>query len=178
MSVEGAWNLAIPTPDGKIKAVVELRERVGTLPGTSKVGRSPSRRPPAHTRPPRSIRRDHASSVREGCRRTDIRDPARPGPCFGQADGSGSQLPTRLAPGRLPMATGNLNLLRATGPSPHLTHRGSHRADVPDRDADQRVHHPPQAHLTSSMSSTHGCAYLFAVITTWRLRQQEEVIPS
>lgn len=35
MSVEGAWNLAIPTPNGKIKAVIELRERVGTLTGVA-----------------------------------------------------------------------------------------------------------------------------------------------
>ncbi|MFH8561975.1 hypothetical protein [Streptomyces sp. NPDC017988] len=35
MSVEGAWNLAIPAPNGKIKAVVELRERVGTLTGVA-----------------------------------------------------------------------------------------------------------------------------------------------
>ncbi|MFI2619564.1 hypothetical protein [Streptomyces sp. NPDC018584] len=35
MSVEGAWNLAIPTPNGKIKAVVELRERAGALTGVA-----------------------------------------------------------------------------------------------------------------------------------------------
>ncbi|WPO76653.1 MULTISPECIES: hypothetical protein [unclassified Streptomyces] len=35
MSVEGAWDLAIPTRNGKIKAGVELRERVGTLTGVA-----------------------------------------------------------------------------------------------------------------------------------------------
>ncbi|MFD4632349.1 hypothetical protein ACFVYR_30630 [Streptomyces sp. NPDC058284] len=35
MSVEGTWNLSIPTPIGKIKAVVELREQDGILTGTA-----------------------------------------------------------------------------------------------------------------------------------------------
>jgi hypothetical protein len=33
MSVEGTWNLAIFTPIGKIRAVVELREQDGVLTG-------------------------------------------------------------------------------------------------------------------------------------------------
>ncbi|MET9550726.1 hypothetical protein ABZY36_36305 [Streptomyces sp. NPDC006627] len=35
MSVEGARKLAIPTPNGKITIVVELRARVGTLTGVA-----------------------------------------------------------------------------------------------------------------------------------------------
>jgi hypothetical protein len=35
MSVDGTWNLSISTPIGKIKAVVELRERDGRLTGVA-----------------------------------------------------------------------------------------------------------------------------------------------
>ncbi|MFJ8806277.1 hypothetical protein [Streptomyces sp. NPDC102490] len=35
MSVDGTWNLSISTPIGKIKAVVELRERDGLLTGVA-----------------------------------------------------------------------------------------------------------------------------------------------
>jgi hypothetical protein len=35
MSVEGTWNLSVSTPIGKIKAVIELRERDDVLTGTA-----------------------------------------------------------------------------------------------------------------------------------------------
>lgn len=36
MSVEGTWDLAIATPVGKMKAVMELRRRDGVLTGTAR----------------------------------------------------------------------------------------------------------------------------------------------
>lgn len=36
MPVEGTWNLSVSTPIGKIKAVVELRERDGILTGVAR----------------------------------------------------------------------------------------------------------------------------------------------
>ncbi|MFE2015119.1 hypothetical protein [Streptomyces sp. NPDC059491] len=36
MSVEGTWNLSVSTPIGRIKAVVELRERDGVLTGVAR----------------------------------------------------------------------------------------------------------------------------------------------
>ena len=36
MSVEGTWNLTMSTPIGKLKAVVELRQRDGVLTGVAR----------------------------------------------------------------------------------------------------------------------------------------------